>query len=332
MVADGYKVKLLTVLAIFEQETDKEHPLSADAIAQKVKVKSGINASRKGIYDDMNALNDFWELTNNPRRIEKDEKGKGYYLANRPFSPEDVKLMVDSIEASKYLSEKKTMELINALETLCSNAQTKDMKSQLVVLDRVKNMNTEIHKSLGVISSAIANNRQIRFKYFDYDINKRRVYRKRGGYYQISPYELVYTDDNYYLMGFEKQRRTYRIDRMANVEVIPEPREGSETFADLRKDKLRLQKSTFSMFDGRIETVTMVFRKNLMNAVMDRFGSGVFVSPVDKEHFQISVPVAVSQQFYGWIFGLGNYVKITNPPEIKMEMAAKLEEIRKRYD
>ena len=332
MVADGYKVKLLTVLAIFEQETDREHPLSADAIAQKIKVKSGINASRKGIYDDMNALNDFWELTNNPRRIEKAERGKGYYLANRPFSPEDVKLMVDSIEASKYLSEKKTMELINALETLCSNPQTKDMKSQLVVLDRVKNMNTEIHKSLGVISSAIANNRQIRFKYFDYDINKRRVYRKRGGYYQISPYELVYTDDNYYLVGFEKKRRTYRIDRMANVEVIPELREGSETFADLRKDKLRLQKSTFSMFDGRIETVTMVFRKNLMNAVMDRFGSDVFVSPVDKEHFQISVPVAVSQQFYGWVFGLGNYVTIIGPEHIKKELARKLEDIRKRYD
>ncbi len=151
-------------------------------------------------------------------------------------------------------------------------------------------------------------------------------------YYQISPYELVYTDDNYYLVGFEKKRRTYRIDRMANVEVIPELREGSETFADLRKDKLRLQKSTFSMFDGRIETVTMVFRKNLMNAVMDRFGSDVFVSPVDKEHFQISVPVAVSQQFYGWVFGLGNYVTIIGPEHIKKELARKLEDIRKRYD
>ena len=115
------------------------------------------------------------------------EKGRGYYLANRPFSAGDVKLMVDAIESSKYLSEAKTLKLIGALEKLCPETEVRDMKSQLVVFDRVKSMNTDIHESLGVISSAIAHNQQIRFKYFDYDVNKKRAYRKKGAYYQLSP-------------------------------------------------------------------------------------------------------------------------------------------------
>ena len=335
MTPDGYKVKLLTVLSVFEQKTDKDHPMSADNIAKEVKTKLRIPCTRKGIYDDMDALNDYWDVMDNPRRIEKHENGKGYYLTNRPFSSGDVKLMVDAIESSKYLSEAKTLKLIKALQRLCPDTQVRDMKSQLVVFDRVKNMNTDIHESLGVISSAIANNYQIRFKYFDYDMNKKRAYRRKGTFYQLSPYELVYTDDNYYLVAYDhdrKKRFIYRVDRMANVETVLLDREGKEFFGDNRNEKLRLQKSTFSMFDGKIETVTMRFRVNMLNAVIDRFGRDVFITPLDKDHFQISVPVAISQQFYGWVFGLGNYVTITAPEHIKKEMAKKLEDVRKRYE
>ena len=335
MTPDGYKVKLLTVLSIFEQKTDKDHPLSADKVAEETHKRIKVPCSRKGIYDDMSALNDYWFISNDPRRIEKDENGKGYYLTNRPFSSGDVKLMVDAIESSKYLSERKTLNLIKALQKLCPETQVRDMKSQLVVFDRVKSMNTDIHESLGVISSAIANNHQIRFKYFDYDMSKKRVYRKNGVFYQLSPYELVYTDDNYYLVAYNAERKgrfTYRVDRMASVETVLLDREGKEFFGDNKNEKLRLQKSTFSMFDGKIETVTMRFRYNMVNAVMDRFGKDIMIIPDDKEHFQISVPVAISQQFYGWVFGLGNYVTIVAPEHIKKELAKKLVEIRKRYD
>lgn len=335
MVPDGYKVKLLTVLSIFEQKTDENNPMSADKVAEEVKTRLRIPCSRKGIYDDMNALNDYWDIIDDPRRIEKHENGKGYYLTNRPFSSGDVKLMVDAIESSKYLSERKTLNLIKALQKLCPETQVRDMKSQLVVFDRVKSMNTDIHESLGVISSAIANNHQIRFKYFDYDMSKKRVYRKNGVFYQLSPYELVYTDDNYYLVAYNAERKgrfTYRVDRMASVETVLLDREGKEFFGDNKNEKLRLQKSTFSMFDGKIETVTMRFRYNMVNAVMDRFGKDIMIIPDDKEHFQISVPVAISQQFYGWVFGLGNYVTIVAPEHIKKELAKKLVEIRKRYD
>lgn len=151
----------------------------------------------------------------------------------------------------------------------------------------------------------------------------------------MSPYELVYTDDNYYLVAYnaeKKSRNTFRVDRMANLTIVLQDREGKELFGDKRKEKLRLQKSTFSMFDGKIETVTMQFRVNMLNAVIDRFGRDVFITPLDKDHFQISVPVAISQQFYGWVFGLGNYVTITAPEHIREEMAKKLEDVRKRYE
>lgn len=335
MTPDGYKVKLLTVLRIFEQKTDENNPMSADKVAEEVKTRLRIPCSRKGIYDDMDALNDYWDTMDDPRRIEKHENGKGYYLTNRPFSSGDVKLMVDAIESSKYLSEKKTLKLIEALQKLCPETQVRDMKSQLVVFDRVKSMNEDIHESLGKISSAIAQNQQIRFKYFDYDVNKKRAYRKKGAFYQMSPYELVYTDDNYYLVAYnaeKKCRNTFRVDRMASVAIVLQDREGRELFGDKRKEKLRLQKSTFSMFDGKIETVTMKFRVNMLNAAIDRFGRDVFITPVDKEHFQISVPVAISQQFYGWVFGLGNYVTITAPEHIREEMAKMLENVRKRYE
>lgn len=335
MVPDGYKVKLLTVLSIFEQKTDENNSMSADRVADEVKTRLNISCSRNGIYDDINALNDYWYASNDPRRIEKHENGKGYYLANRPFSAGDVKLMVDAIESSKYLSEKKTLKLIKTLQRLCPETQVRAMKSQVVVFDRVKNMNEDIHESLGRISAAIAQNQQIRFRYFDYDMNKKRAYRKKGAFYQMSPYELVYTDDNYYLVAYDAEKRkrhTFRIDRMANVAIVLQDREDKELFGDDRNEKLRLQKSTFSMFDGKIETVSMKFRINMLNAVIDRFGKDVFITPVDKEHFQISVPVAISQQFYGWVFGLGNYVSIIGPEHIKKEMAKKLEDVRKRYD
>ena len=280
------------------------------------------------------AMNKNGYASNDPRRIEKHENGKGYYLTNRPFSAGDVKLMVDAIESSKYLSEKKTLKLIDALEKLCPETQARDMKSQLVVFDRVKNMNTDIHESLGVISSAIAHNQQIQFKYFDYDVNKRRAYRKNGAFYQMSPYELVYTDDNYYLVAYnaeKKDRNTFRVDRMASVAVVLQDREGHEAFGDNRKEKLRLQKSTFSMFDGKIETVTMKFRINMLNAVIDRFGSDVFITPLDKEHFQISVPVAISQQFYGWVFGLGKKAAILGPEDVRQGYLDMMRDIQKKY-
>lgn len=258
--------------------------------------------------------------------------------------------MVDAIESSKYLSEAKTLKLIEALQRLCPETQVKDMKSQLVVFDRVKSMNTDIHESLGVISSAIAHNQQIRFKYFDYDVNKKRAYRKKGEFYQMSPYELVYqvspwsmiyTDDNYYLLAYiDGDFKHFRVDKMDNVqafileegdsEIVTLEREGREAFE--KKDMSAYTKYTFSMYGDEPTPVTMVFQNRMVGVVMDRFGRDMLIMREDDRHFRITVPVAVSDQFFGWVFGLGKTVRIVGPEDVKAKMKKALADISARYE
>ena len=172
----------------------------------------------------------------------------------------------------------------------------------------------------------------VRFKYFDYDVNMERVFRRRGGWYEVSPLLLVYSDDNYYLVGCDHKDgkvRNFRVDRMAHLNGTGHPRMGKELFT--KEDLGLYQRYSFNMYNGTVEEVTMRFRNNMMNAVVDKFGRQNFVNPVDKDHFEITVPVAVSPQFFGWVFGLGNYVTIVGPEWVKDKMVETLEKVRKRY-
>ena len=164
----------------------------------------GIPVERKGIYDDIKVLNYFYQPTDKRKmakatRVEKDEEGRGFYLDNRLFSVADLKVMMDAIQSSKFLSEAKTLELIETLETLCSKHQARGLKRQVIVTNRVKNMNTSIHNNVGHVNYAIENDEQLRFKYFDYDVKQERAFRKKGGFYIVSPYALVYCDDKHHL-------------------------------------------------------------------------------------------------------------------------------------
>ena len=337
MNTDGRKMKLLTLKKIFEEQTDAEHCLTANQLVEKLNEVS-IPAERKGIYDDIKVLNYFFKPADKRKearatRIEKDEEGRGYYLENRLFSVADLKLMIDAIQSSKFLSEAKTMELIEALETLCSRHQARGLKRQVIVTNRVKNMNTNIHNNVGHVNYAIENDVQLKFKYFDYDVRQERVFRKKGGFYVVSPYALVYTDDNYYLLAYDAEKdkiMNFRVDRMASMGSTSMPREGKDIFAKL--DLARYQKYTFSMYSGEVKRVTMRFRNNMMNSVIDKFGRQDFASPVDKDHFEITAFVAVSPQFYAWVFGLKNYVTIVSPPEVREGMKKHLEAVLKRYE
>ncbi|NLO84970.1 MAG: WYL domain-containing protein [Clostridiales bacterium] len=337
MNINGRKMKLLTLQKILEEQTDIDHCLTATQIVEKLNILN-IQAERKGIYDDIEALNMFYAPTDKRKtskalRIEKDESGKGYYLDNRLFSVSDLKLMIDAIQSSKFLSEAKTIELIEALETLCTKRQAYNLRRQVIVSNRVKNMNTNIHNNVDHINSAIESNEQIRFKYFDYDVKQERLYRKKGAWYVRSPFALVYSDDNYYLLAHDAEKdkiMNFRVDRMASISSTFEPRTGKEAFDKI--DLAKYQKYTFSMYSGKIENVTMVFRNNMMNSVIDKFGRQGYAKAVDKDHFEITVPVAVSPQFFGWIFGLGNYVRITSPDSVKEKMKKALSGAMERYE
>ena len=331
-------MKLLMLQKILQEQTDEEHFLTANQLVDRLKALD-IPAERKGVYDDIEALNVFYKPTNKNKadraqRIEKDEEGRGYYLTNRLFSVSDLKLMIDAIQSSKFLSDAKTLELIEALETLCSKHQAQGFKRQVIVSNRVKNMNIKVHNNVDHLNYAIVEDWQVKFKYFDYDTKQQRAFRKKGGWYIVSPFALVYCDDNYYLLGYDAEKgkiMNYRVDRMAYVSAQEGMiREGKDVFAAL--DIAQYQRYTFSMYSGDVQRVTMRFRNNMMNAVIDKFGKLGYVKEVDKDHFEVTVSVAVSPQFFGWVFGLGNYVTIVGPEDVKEKMKKMLDSVRKRYD
>lgn len=320
------RLKLLRIKDILETYTDDGHGIMAIEIDQHLKAYN-INVERKAIYDAIEDLKEYG------LDIGHEKREKGYRLISRTFELSELKLLIDSILSSKFLSENKTRELIDKLKTLCSREQAKQLQREVLIANRVKTMNTSIIRNVDYLHDALFRNRQVRFRYFDYDIKKERVYRKKGAYYTVSPWRLIYTDDNYYLLGYDeedKKFKHFRVDKMDKLSLIDDTeRTGKEAFEQM--NMANYTKYTFSMFGGEVQKVTMVFQNRMVGAVMDRFGRDIMMMKEDKDHFRVTVPVAVSQQFFGWVFGLGNYVRIVAPESVKAQMQKALADITERY-
>ena len=320
---ENQKLKLLYLKQFFEEKTDEDHPATMPEILAYLHAR-GVEAERKSIYTDLDALSDFG------MDVRKDERGKSYQWFDREFELPEVKLIIDSVASSKFLSEKKSDALIKKLGTLCSEHQRKELRRQVRVMGRAKSMNNSVLINVDQLHAAIAANTTVRFKYFHYNLKMERVYSRKGEVYEVSPWALLYDNDNYYLYAFvDDDFRIYRVDRMASVEQGTKERQGKEAFE--KKDMPAFSKSTFGMFNGQEERVEMVFHNRMMDVVIDKFGKEVWLEKVDEWHFKISVPVAVSPQFFAWVFGLGNYVTITGPEHVKQQMKEMLEEVHKRY-
>ena len=327
MKSSGQKLKLLHLKDLFEKETDDQHGVTMARILEYLAAHD-VTAERKSIYDDIRLLQLYGIDIVGPQNRE-------YALASREFELAELKMMIDSIQASKFLSEAKTKELIKKLENHCSIYEAQTLQRTVITTNRVKNMNTSIHRNVDTIHAAMSNDSQIQFQYFDYDLNKQRKYRKNGGKYTVSPFAMIYADDNYYLLAFDAQSRTskfkhYRVDKMERVETTGAERMGKEEFEKI--DLSSYTKYTFSMFGGEIVNVTMRFANHMLGAVMDRFGKDVMVRKEDDRHFLVTVPVAVSQQFFGWVFGLGNQVQIVEPEEVRKKMKKALAEQAALYN
>ena len=320
---ENQKLKLLYLKQFFEEKTDEDHPATMPEILAYLHAR-GVEAERKSIYTDLDALSDYG------MDVRKDERGKSYQWFDREFELPEVKLIIDSVASSKFLSEKKSDALIKKLGTLCSEHQRKELRRQVRVMGRAKSMNNSVLINVDQLHAAIAANTTVRFKYFHYNVKMERVYSHKGEVYEVSPWALLYDNDNYYLYAFvDGEFRNYRVDRMASVEQGTNERQGKEAFE--KKDMPAFSKSTFGMFNGQEERVEMVFHNRMMDVVIDKFGKEVWLEKLDEWHFKISVPVAVSPQFFAWVFGLGNYVTITGPEHVKQQMKEMLEEVHKRY-
>ena len=318
------KLKLLYLKQFFEDKTDEDHSAAMSDILKYLKEK-GVDAERKSIYSDLDALQDF------DFDVRGDEDSKRYAFVDREFELREIKLISDSIASSKFLSEKMSDALIKKLGTLVSEYQRKEIRRQVRVLGRAKTMNNSALNAVDHIHAAIAANTTVKFKYCHYDLQLERQPVRKGEVLEASPWALLYDNDNYYLLAYTNgDFRTYRVDRMANVSQGKTARQGKEEFEKM--DMAAYSKSTFGMFSGKQERVEMVFHNRMLDTVIDKFGKDVWLMKVDDWHFKIAVTVNVSPQFFAWVFGLGNYATITAPESVVKQMKDTLAKVSKRYE
>lgn len=306
--SDNQKQKLLYIEQFFRTHTDETHAATAPQIIAYLE-QNDIHADRKTIYSDIETLRDFG------LDIIKGEGARdGYWLASREFELAEVKLLVDLVQSAKFITTKKSRELIEKLEGLVSNADAHKLHRQVVVADRNKTVNESIYYSVDVIYTAIADNAQIRFQYFDWTVKKEIALRKDGAFYQVSPWLLTWDYENYYLVAYDagaEQMKHYRVDKMLRIEQTDSAREGRALYEKI--DAASYSGKTFGMFAGEERTLRLLCDSSLTGVVIDRFGARAAIRMYDESHILLRVDVAVSPQFYGWLAGLSDKVRILTP-------------------
>lgn len=325
--SEKQKLKLLYIVKILWDETDESHPISMSALIERLKAYE-ISAERKSIYNDMACLDTFgFDIG-----YDSSHKTGGYFLASRDFELPELKILVDMVQASRFLSEKKSRQLIDKLENLTSKQYAKEMHRDVYVSGRAKSKNEQVYYGVDSIHQAINQNKSISFQYLDYNGGKKLTPRHNGMIYQASPYYLIWNAENYYLVAYDELKddiRHYRVDRMQKIEIADRSRQGKEHFDKF--DIAEYTNATFGMFGGDTIKVKLVCHNQLANVVIDRFGDGISLRKLDEEHFTITPDIVPSKQFYGWVAGIGKQMKIAEPERIKQEYCDYLKELLNDY-
>lgn len=307
------RLKLLYLSRLFQRETDEANGLTMTEIINKLSAEE-IDASRKSIYEDIKALNDFGMDI----KMDKDGNKSLYHAVSRDFELAELKMLVDAVQSSRVITAKQSKDLIKKIEdNLCSKYEAKQLNRQVYVLNRIKSQNESLFLSVDAILTAISNNKKITFKYFMWDTKGKKVYKKDGALYKISPWALCWEDENYYLIAYDSEGekiKYYRVDKMIRVKETDEARDGFEKYKEI--DLSTYTDKRFRMFDGKVKKVELMAKNYMSNVIFDTFGREIFTMPYDEDHFKAGVEVAVTSQFYGWIFGLGEDVKIVGPEEV----------------
>lgn len=325
--SSGQKLKLLYVRDFLMENSDAEHPVTVKQIISDLD-SHGISAERKSIYDDIEALRSYG------MDIEQVSTGtlSGYYVASRHFELPELKLLVDSVQSSKFITQCKTNALIKKIETLASRYDAQRLQRQVYVANRVKTMNESIYYNVDAIHVGISENRKIHFKYYEYTVGKERRYRRDGAYYVVSPYALTWDDENYYMVAFDSDKggiRHYRVDKMTNIATIDEPRDGIDAYREL--DMALYAKKVFGMFSGEEQRVKLRFSNHLVGAVLDRLGQDVSIIPDGEEHFTLSADVVISPQFFAWLCGFGADAQLLAPESAVSQMKEHISKIANLY-
>jgi len=321
------KLKMLYLSKIFHEQTDEEHGLTMAEIIARLG-EYGVNADRKTLYWD------FEELRRFGLDIISQHVGHNTYysLATRDFELPELKLLVDSVQAAKFITDRKSRELIGKLEGQVSVYQAQQLHRQVIIAGRVKTMNESIYYNIDKLHTAINGNVQIRFQYSQWTVNKEMALRRGGKWYHVSPWCLTWDDGNYYLVAYDADDgkiKHYRVDKMQRIRLTDEPREGREHVEAF--DLARYAKSVFGMFGGEETWVTLEGENSMVGVLIDRFGKDIMIVPVDENRFEAKVSVVVSAQFFGWIMALGDGVRITGPGPVVQRMKAEVRRLAARY-
>ena len=313
------KTKLLHLARMLLRQTDEDHPLTVAQIIEAL-AREDIKAERKSIYDDLEALRLFGLDV-------QCRKGKtpGWFIGSREFELPELKLLMDAVQSSRFITQKKSDALIRKLESLASVHQAGQLQRQVYVSGRIKVMNESIYYNVDKLHTAIAAQKAITFKYFDYDIARQKVFRREGKRYAVSPYGLIWNNENYYLVAFDhanRDMRHYRVDKMTEIAVTCLSREGKEQYPDFQL--AQYGQKHFGMYSGPEWKVTLRGRRDKAGLVWDRFGQDVILVPDGEEHFTVTLPVVVSPQFFGWLMGLDGSLTITAPKEAVQAYRQKL--------
>lgn len=325
--SEKQKQKLLYIAKYMMEQTDEGHAVSTPQLIQYLN-SQGIKAERKSIYNDIDTLNDFGMDI-----IRSEEHRGGYMLASRQFELAEVKLLIDLVQSSKFITEKKSRELIEKLETLVSKYDAKSMQRQVQVIGRSKTLNENIYYNVDLIHTAISQNVKIRFHYFEWDVNKKMKLRHDGAFYEVSPWKLTWDDENYYMVAYDEDAEVikhYRVDKMIDVSLTEMERVGKELFEKM--NIVEYSKKTFGMFAGKEKTIRLRCDNSMTGVIVDEFGTDVSIRKEDDEHIMARMEIAVSPQFFGWLAGLGDRVEIISPFDVREEYRTYLANIVSRYN
>lgn len=320
------KLKLLYLLRILHEKTDEEHGLTLAEITAELG-RYDIQAERKSLYDDFEMLREFGIDIEMKR-----EKTTQYYIASRDFELPELKLLVDAVQSSKFITARKSASLIKKLEALVSTHEAHQLQRQVHVSNRIKTMNESIYYAVDSIHEAITENRQISFQYFDWTPEKKKLLRHDGKIYIVSPHALMWDDENYYLVAYDANEgdvRHYRVDKMTRITVLEARREGVEEFRNF--DMGIYSKKTFGMYRGEEQTVTIRCENELAGVMIDRFGEDVTMYAAGSDHFEIVVKVFVSPLFLTWFMNFGTKVKIMSPQSVVEDFTKLAREVLSQY-
>ena len=320
------KLKLYYLGKIMKEKTDDQHGLTMPEI-QKHLEEYEVTADRKSLYDDLETLKVLgYDIISG-----KTGKNYTYRVGKKKFEVAELKLLVDAVQSSKFITEKKSRDLIKKITDLASEYEAAQLKREVVVQGRIKTMNESIYYVVDDIHNAISSNRKVRFEYMRWNLQKKMEPRKDKPYV-VSPWALTWDDENYYMIAYDSEEgkiKHYRVDKMRKITVLPEKREGKELFKEF--NLAAYAKKSFGMFGGEETTVKLAFKDELVGVLIDRFGKDIPIHPAKREGWSVThVTVALSDQFLGWIFSLGRNVKIEGPKEVVDKFQSELEALREK--